>query len=191
MRKKSIMIILTILALSLFQTVALAKQYDYSVPTDGYIGDDFCSTTETVNTFKLIGMILLVAKLAIPLIIVGVGIFDLYKGISSGKNDDVSKGAKAILTRVAIGIVVFFIPNIFGAILGGLLPEDYKQCSNCLFFPNNNCVAKTYDNSPSGEKSPANNKVCGSYGDLTSCNSDTSHSCNWDYSSNSCVVKSS
>lgn len=114
--------------------------YDYGDKTDGSIGDSFCSETEVKNVLKLSGTILMIAKLAIPLIIVGIAIFDLYKSIVSGKQDELAAGAKKIVIRIGIGVLVFFIPNIMGAFLGEFLPDEYTECSNCLFYPNDSCA---------------------------------------------------
>ena len=71
---------------------------------------DFC--TNMAPVIKVIGIILLVVKIAIPLLIIALGIFDLGKAVVADKEDEIKKSTKRLLYRVIAGVAIFLLPNI-------------------------------------------------------------------------------
>lgn len=102
----------------------------------------FCDSTKDIMQF--IGYILTVVKLAIPLLIIAFGIFDLGKAVTAGKDDETKKAAKTLMWRAIAGVFIFFIPSVviwlFGTISGyndAAAADDngFKKCSDCLLEP--------------------------------------------------------
>lgn len=106
----------------------------------------------SINTFcqdlspalKLVGDFLNIFKISLPLILIALCILDIGKGIISSKSDDVKKHIKNGLKKLAVCVVVFFVPIIcmvvFGFI-GGFKDimknsgVDYQICYDCMFNP--------------------------------------------------------
>lgn len=100
----------------------------------------FC--TEMKDVVQIIGYVLLVFKVAIPILIIAFGIFDFGKAVVAEKEDEIKKQTKRLIYRVVAGIVIFLIPNIVLWIFG--LIGDYSSdrdaagfsvCETCFLNP--------------------------------------------------------
>lgn len=104
---------------------------------------DFC--TQMQDVVQIIGCILLVFKIAIPLLIIALGIFDFGKAVVAEKEDEIKKQTKRLLYRVVAGIVIFFIPTLVTWIFKAFVPdyetdaESFKTCEDCFLHPNSKC----------------------------------------------------
>lgn len=99
----------------------------------------FC--TQMKDIVQIIGYILMVFKIAIPLLIIALGIFDFGKAVIAEKEDEIKKQTKRLLYRVVAGIVIFLIPNlvlwIFTAFVDDYSTEaeSFKTCETCFLHP--------------------------------------------------------
>ena len=97
--------------------------------------------TQMKDVIQIIGYVLLVFKIAIPLLIVAFGIFDFGKAVVAEKEDEIKKQTKRLLYRVVAGIAIFLIPNIvlwlFSAFVDDYSKEaeNFKVCENCFLHP--------------------------------------------------------
>ena len=102
----------------------------------------FCNDGKVARTFKFIGLVFFVAKILVPAVIIAVGIIDLIKVITSGKEEDMKKHVKNIGMRVIIGVLIFLLPTIIDAVYG--VASDivsnggtsaFDNCEACLMTP--------------------------------------------------------
>lgn len=93
---------------------------------------------------QLIGQMLNIFKICLPLILICMGVFDIAKAVISSKSEDVKKNIKLFFQKIAICIIVFFIPTIFMVMFGfvggfnDIKNEsgiDYDVCYDCMFNP--------------------------------------------------------
>ena len=100
----------------------------------------FC--TEMKDFLQIIGYVLLVFKVAIPILIIAFGVFDFGKAVVADKEDEIKKQTKRLIYRVIAGIVIFLIPNIVLFLFG--LINEYKTdaeaaafsvCEKCFLHP--------------------------------------------------------
>lgn len=101
---------------------------------------DFCKDTHEM--LALIGWALTIFKIAIPLIIIGLGLLDLGKAAVSSKPEEIKKSATSLVWRFVGGIVIFFIPTIvmlvFGFVSGfgeTTKQMDFDICYSCITAP--------------------------------------------------------
>lgn len=100
---------------------------------------DFCS--EVKNIVQIVGYILMMFKIAIPLIIVAFGIFDFGKAVVAEKEDEIKKQTKRLVYRLIAGVVIFLIPNLIIWIFGAFVDdyekqsEEFKTCETCFLKP--------------------------------------------------------
>ncbi len=100
---------------------------------------NFCYKTASI--WQVVGYIFFILKIVIPLIIIILGIVNLAKAVTSNDDKAVSKAAGTLIKKIVIGVVIFFIPTIVGAVfrLLGLFvdySEDFNVCRNCILSPN-------------------------------------------------------
>ena len=109
---------------------------------------------------SLVGVILTVFKIAIPIIIIAIGMFDLGKAALSSKPEEIKKQATSLLWRFVGGVFIFFLPSIIMLLFRLIGPwgpveqqTDYPICYSCVVHPWKGCDApqetqdtKTYEN---------------------------------------------
>ena len=101
---------------------------------------EFCNITAEI--LQIIGYVVLIVKIAIPILIICLGVFDFGKAVVAEKEDEIKKQTKRLIMRVVAGIVIFLIPSlvmwVFEMIHGyGEASEsaDFDACSNCILRP--------------------------------------------------------
>ena len=101
-----------------------------------HIGDNVCSDSNMLRGLKIAGIVLLLAKMLIPIIIIVIGSMDLFKAVTANENT-ITKQAKQLLIRVVIGLLIFFFPTIISTILNmtDLVPDEYEKCEKCVLEP--------------------------------------------------------
>lgn len=80
----------------------------------------------------LIGKVLTIFKIAIPLIIIILGIIDLGKAAISAKPEEVKKCTTSLFWRLIGGVVIFFLPSIIMLVFG--LVDDFKGAKSEVDF---------------------------------------------------------
>lgn len=100
-----------------------------------------CEYPGVIRTLKLIGLFIFIAKILVPILLIGFSIVDVSKTIISGKADDLKKAAMTILKRAIAGLLIFFIPTIvnycFQTLVEAVDASEYQACSTCLLDFNN------------------------------------------------------
>ena len=95
---------------------------------------EFC--TKMAGPLKFVGIVLWIFKIAIPVIIVVMGMIDLGKAVTASKDDEIKKAMKQLMVRLISGVLIFFIPTIVGFAFGladGFDQEgDYSVCRDCI-----------------------------------------------------------
>ena len=78
---------------------------------DTSIGE-ICSMPQYRKTTRFFGTIVTFAKYIVPIIIIAFGIMDLYKAVTGAKDDEIKKAFKAIMVRIAAGVLIFLLPGL-------------------------------------------------------------------------------
>lgn len=77
--------------------------------------DRFCEAAS--GLFSLLGIAVTVIKIAIPIILIIMGMLDMGKAVTSGKDDEIKKQVIVFLKRAIAAVLVFFVPSIVGLIM--------------------------------------------------------------------------
>lgn len=101
---------------------------------------DFC--TSMAGPLKFVGIVLWIFKVAIPVIIVIMGMIDLGKAVTASKDDEIKKAMKQLMVRLVSGVLIFFVPTIimfvfriiteFNSIEGSV---GFNVCEACILRP--------------------------------------------------------
>ena len=93
----------------------------------------FCQNATDI--LKFVGYMILIFKIAIPIVIIVFGMMDFGKAVVSEKDEDIKKQAIKLGRRALAGLVIFFIPTLikwlFGTITGAT-NADLNLCSECI-----------------------------------------------------------
>lgn len=150
--KKIIFSVLFVLVF--FGIGVLAVYADNTTATNAiqYVAEKPCDENSIRRVLKFFGYILLIAKILIPLIIIGFGTIDLFKSVIDKDEKSFTKQLKQFGMRILAGIVVFFIPNIIYAVfslsdtLNIVDTSEYKTCADCLLKPSDDSVCSVSNN---------------------------------------------
>ena len=130
-------------ALDVFESEILdgvvIKSYNYNIEADTTVAD-ICNMPEYRKPMKIVGIVINFAKIIVPIIIIGFGVMDLYKAITSSKDDGIKKAVKSIVIRVIAGVAIFLLPGLIQFVLNWVNEwSDYENswccCTDCLLNP--------------------------------------------------------
>lgn len=103
----------------------------------------FCRNAHEV--LGIIGWILTIIKIAIPLVIIALGLIDLAKAAISSKPEEIKKSATGLIWRFVGGVAIFFIPTIvmiifgfvsgFGTATEQMGKDNWNVCYKCITAP--------------------------------------------------------
>ena len=147
--KKVTIILVLVFSMFMFSNSVLAKEgiegntSSLVLIEDSNVKDVFkiCDkSSKTLGAFKLGGIFITLAKIIVPVIIIVMGMLDVSKAVSEGKDDSIKKSFINFLKRAIAAILVFFIPSIILAIFTFVDGFDnvnsaYKNCIDCLLKP--------------------------------------------------------
>lgn len=99
-----------------------------------------CSEDSVRKVFQILGYVLLIVKIAVPLLLIIFGIINLFKVVVSGEQDSLNKTVKSLVIKVIAAIVIFILPTIIYYVINLVDgssegTEPYANCKNCLFEP--------------------------------------------------------
>ena len=102
---------------------------------------NFCAYAGVRRTLMIIGIIIIIAKIIIPLIIIITGMITFFKTVLSGKDDDFKNSISILAKKIVAGLIIFFLPTVINYAFEALVGYDdsgYTACSTC-FLDVNNC----------------------------------------------------
>ena len=89
---------------------------------------------------KLFSIIYNIIQIAIPVILVVMGSFDLMRGITAGKEEDIKKGQTMFIKRLIAGVLVFFVFVIVKFVIGFVADSTSARILDCAeCFVSNKC----------------------------------------------------
>ena len=118
----------------------LLMDIDYS--TD-YNRDDEMDTNcqDFAPTLKVVGVFIIIAKIALPLIIIIKASMNFFSIVVKGDSSELKKQAQKLGTSLIAAVVIFFVPTIVNTIFGFIdsynenKTTDSEICRACLFDP--------------------------------------------------------
>lgn len=138
MRKKISLFFLTISLIFLKSNLVLAETYtNYDKNAVVKCGG---ITDIPAMVPKVTSIIIMIIQIAVPIVLVIMGIFDLIKAIMAQKEDEIKKGRQIFLKRLIYGALVFFVVVAVKFVIS-LVADSSKvnivECMDC--FISNDC----------------------------------------------------
>ena len=105
-----------------------------------YLSNICTESRNTVLVIRVIGYILLIAKILIPIALIIFGSIAFTQAIISGKQDDMKKSVNDLIWKFIAAIIIFFLPTIINIVIGLIDgatdgTDDYENCRECIFDP--------------------------------------------------------
>lgn len=102
---------------------------------------NFCGRTAPI--WQFVGYFFVALKIAVPIIIIVLGIVDFAKAVVSSDDKAISKATSSLFKRFIIGVIIFFVPTIVDVVFGfisdftGDITTPIVACEECLLNPTN------------------------------------------------------
>lgn len=93
---------------------------------------DFCSDVAVSNIMYLIGVVVGVIRVAVPIVLIVLGMVDLVKALTSQDDKEIKSATKLIVKRVVIAIAIFLVPTIVRLVMTVISQNEYQQCIRCV-----------------------------------------------------------
>jgi surface polysaccharide O-acyltransferase-like enzyme len=119
------------------------------------LDSSFCSGT--ANIWQFVGRLVTVIKIAVPILIIILGSWDLGKAVVASDDKAIKTATNSLVKRFVAGIVIFLLPTIVTAVFNLLqgwqdTKSDATVCFQCISNPGtgSKCdeAAKAVDQDP-------------------------------------------
>lgn len=83
---------------------------------------------------RTVHLVIVVLKIAIPVILVILGMLDLLKGVTASKEDEVKKGQQMFIKRLIAAVLVFFVITIVQLVISFAAKDstNIMGCAKCF-----------------------------------------------------------
>lgn len=106
------------------------------------------ATTQTANEvckglgpiFGLIGWIVLIIKIAVPIILIVIGMLNMAQAIIAKNDDKIEEAQKALIKKVIAAVIVFLVVTIVTVLFSTIMQQtdwENKTCVECIDHPTN------------------------------------------------------
>lgn len=86
--------------------------------------------TSLAPVFVIIRVVFSIIQYVVPVVLILLGSIDLVKAVTQGKEEDIKKGQKTLITRAVAAVIIFLVPLIVSIIMGLIGSNDWKTCWN-------------------------------------------------------------
>lgn len=125
MKKKKFMIMILALLVFYAPSVLAVNMTGCEANLPGVVID--AKIPNTVHT------IIVVIKIAVPVLLVIFGMLDLFKGLTAQKEDEIKKGQNLFIKRLISAAIIFFVISIVQLLVSFVAgDEGIMTCANCF-----------------------------------------------------------
>lgn len=126
--------------------------------------NDVCSKLNS-DLVTFIHNIIILIKIAVPIVLVIFGMIDLGKGVVAGKEDEIKKGQNTFIKRLIAGVIVFFMVTVSQLVITLIDKDsdgDIWTCANRIMNgrAGNPSTDKDYDEEQIRNDNPATFQYC-------------------------------
>ena len=92
-----------------------------------------CAGFQVPNSLiNIVSTIVTLIKIAVPIILIILGMIDMAKAVASQKEDEIKKGQKTLLSRCIAAGIVFFVVAIVQLLLSIINGGSDNELWNCI-----------------------------------------------------------
>lgn len=96
-------------------------------------GEALCSDLAPV--LKIVGILYWGIMVAVPIILIIIGMMDMAKAVAEKSEDDIKKAQNKLIKRAIAAVIVFLIGVIVSVIMNLVGHNEYKTCMECITGP--------------------------------------------------------
>ena len=92
-----------------------------------------CESVFLLTLFKIVDMLIMVLKIALPLLIIAKSSRDFFKPTITGNSDDIVKAGNSLLMRLLSAFIIFALPTLVNIAMGMAVKDIDTNNADCLF----------------------------------------------------------
>ena len=119
--------------------------------------------------------IIVVIKVAVPVILIIFGMLDFAKGVMAGKEDEIKKGQQVFIKRIIAAVFVFLVVTIVQFVMG-IISSDDNSFLNCADQILNGTAGSKYEPTGVTGKEKTNNNENNNSNNNTNTNNENNNS---------------
>ena len=91
----------------------------------------------------LIGWVILVIKIAVPIILIVMGMLNMATAVMEKKDDKIKDAQSNLIKKVIAAVIVFLIVTIVTLIFSTIMKQtDWQECAECINDPTANTTCE-------------------------------------------------
>lgn len=112
-------------------------------PQDQYDDEvfSFCDQEGVLKALKVLSILIMIAKIAVPIILIVVGSIDYGKAMMSDNQDAIEKTTQSLIKKVIAGLIIFLVPTIVNAVISSSQSAQDKADASGEFIKCAMCFA--------------------------------------------------
>lgn len=101
----------------------------------------FCDQEGVLKALKVLSVLIMIAKIAVPIILIVVGSIDYGKAMMSDNQDAIEKTTQSLIKKVIVGLIIFLVPTIVNAVISSSQSAQDKADASGEFIKCAMCFA--------------------------------------------------
>ena len=90
-----------------------------------------CDNGDVLSVFRIVNIIIMIIKVAVPILLIIVGMVTLMKSIKTGNEDLLAKAKKQLVSNCIAAVIIFLVPTLVN-VLARLSSNDGNSYLSCL-----------------------------------------------------------
>lgn len=90
-----------------------------------------CDSGDVLSVFRIVNIIIMIIKVAVPILLIIVGMVTLMKSIKTGNEDLLAKAKKQLVSNCIAAVIIFLVPTLVN-VLARLSSNDGNSYLSCL-----------------------------------------------------------
>ena len=87
--------------------------------------------SEIVQVIAIVRLVMNVICIAVPIVMIVLGTIDLFKAVTSSKDDEIKKKQQTLIKRIIAGVIVFLVPTIVSLLMNLIgVNSEWAECWN-------------------------------------------------------------
>lgn len=112
----------------------------YTADDIGAVNYSVCNDERILNIFRIIGFVIVAAKIVAPLLLIIFGIVELSKAVIASDDKAISSATGLLAKKAVAAVVIFFIPTVVDFVYSVVnsakpIEETFMKCQKCLVDP--------------------------------------------------------
>ena len=99
------------------------------------MGDSATLCSNFGPVLRIVGIVILGIKIAVPIMLIVSGMIDLAKAVTQSDEKKIKDAQNLLVKKAIAAVLVFLVATLVGVIMTLVNGEQYKACTECLNHP--------------------------------------------------------